>query len=684
TETLIQNRILRSFSNELTALCIVLAALAGGLLIGHKGWSWTLASLVAASGTIEIVALALYGSQALLIDTSGMQSLLVGIGFIALLQEIDLGKINLWLAKTEAGNLRAVLSQVVTDNFDGIIVADESGLIEASSAQASVILNLPVGALGSGKRIQDSLPLEFSTALADAIAKVRCATWTNQPPTEYSFNTAGAVRVLEYVVTPSRLRHKGAVWRRNLVERYAACLTFRDITEQRRLEQETFRLARYSELTGMPNRNALHAKLRQLQQSEKNLPCVALMVLDIDRFRSINTTLGHEYSDTLLRAVAARLTSLSANVQFAAHLGGDDFAILIGGWSASEEIAEIADLLLFAMNQPYTIDMRKLRVSISAGIFVCKPQTQNPAAAVMMADNALLAAKQSGGGICKFHEEAVTSRIAERQSIENDLWSALDKGQFKVLYQPQVDLFTSQIIGAEALLRWNHPTRGIILPAEFIPIAEITGMIVPLGRWVLERACKDAVTWKGNCKTAVNLSVQQLCSGDLIDDVEKALELAGLARDRLELEVTESVFMHDAPQAMESLRELRRKGFDLSLDDFGTGYSSLSYLSSFPFNKLKIDKSFIMDLQDSETSKAIIRTIVSLARQIKVRTIAEGIEKLEQITILRLFGCREGQGFYFGKPQSAEEIGRMLESPAAEAAGTSRLRLVSASGSALH
>jgi diguanylate cyclase (GGDEF)-like protein len=659
TETLLQNRVLHSPSKIFMAACLILAASLGGLLLSRKGWLWTLASLLVAAAMVEVGAMGLYSAQALLIDTSAVHSLFVGIGLTALLQEIGIGKINLWLANTEARNLRAVLSQVVTDNFDGIIIADESGLIEATSTQAAEILNLPAEALFAGKRTNDSMPAEFSIALAESIAQFRGGSSSiNRPPAECLYSCAGDVRILEYVVTPSRLKRKGAVWRRKLVDRYVACLTFRDITEQRRLEQETFRLARFSELTGLPNRNSLHEKLRQLLPT-RDSP-LAVMVLDIDRFRSINRTLGYSYGDTLLQAVAARLSSLSAEVKFVAHLGGDDFAVLIGSWAASEELTEIANLLVFAMSQPYTIEMRQLHVSLSAGVFVCTPQTQKPIDAVMMADNALLAAKQSGGGICKFHEEAITAKLADRQAVEIDLWSALDKGQFNIAYQPQVDLFTNEIIGAEALLRWSHPIRGLIAPAEFIPLAEVTGMILPLGRWLLQRACQDAVSWNSNCKVAVNLSVQQLTSSCLIEDVEEALELSGLARDRLELEITEGIFIQDAPQAIETMRELQRRGIDLSIDDFGTGYSSLSYLSSFPFNKLKIDKSFVMQLERKDASRAIIRTILSLAQQIGISAIAEGIETLEQVNLLRLMGCRQGQGFYYGEPQAAEVFGRML------------------------
>ncbi|MGH6874365.1 MAG: putative bifunctional diguanylate cyclase/phosphodiesterase, partial [Aestuariivirgaceae bacterium] len=487
----------------------------------------------------------------------------------------------------------------------------------------------------------------------------RRGTFVAWSPAECIVKNGGVVRVLEYVVTPSRLESKGAVWRRRLVDQHIACLTFRDITEQRRLEQETFRLARYSALTDLPNRNALHEKLRQPEATP-----LAVMVIDIDRFRSINTTLGHDYGDSLLRAVANRISSCSAEVKFAAHLGGDDFAVLIGDWTTGEELAEIADLFIFAMSQPYAIEMRQLHVSFSAGVFICPPGVSNPVTAVMRADNALLAAKRSGGDACKFYDEAVTTQVAYRQSLELDLWSALDEGQFSVLYQPQVNLITHEMIGAEALLRWEHPTRGPISPAEFIPLAELTGMIVPLGRWVIERACKEAAAWPKNCKIAVNLSVRQLSGGgNLINDIDKALASSGLPSDRLELEVTEGVFMQSAAHVLDAMRALQNRGISLALDDFGMGYSSLGYLSNFPFNKLKIDRSFVAELDSSETSRAIVRTIISLARRLNVGVIAEGVEILEQVKVLQLLGCREGQGFYYGRPQTAEKLSQTLLQP---------------------
>ena len=660
TETLLQGRSLHTPASNVMVVWLTLTVLFSGWLLARNSWLWTLSFVSAGAASIEVFAHIAYTAHALLIDTSAVQSLLAAIAIVALLQEIDLGTIKLWLARTEARNLRAVLSQVITDNFDGIIVSDEHGIIEASSAQAAAILNLPHRALTAGKRIDDSLPSELSKALADAIAHLRSDGLSNRRPAECLLNVAGSVRILEYVVTPSRIERKGAVWGRKLVNRDVICLTFRDITEQRRLEQETFRLARYSQLTGLPNRHALHDKLAELQQTSDERSPLAVMVLDIDRFRSINRTLGYHYGDTLLRAVAFRLTSLSGEVKFAAHLGGDDFAVLIGGWATREELSEIVDLLVFAMNQPYTIDMRQLHISFSAGIFICAPRAQNPIDAVMMADNALLASKQSGGSAPAFHEEAITTEVAHRQALEIDLWQAFDKGQFSILYQPQVDLMTNQVIGAEALLRWNHPSRGPISPVEFIPLTEVTGMILPLGRWVLEKACQDAAAWPTDCKVAVNVSVWQLSRTDMVDEIENALVQSGLAAERLELEVTEGLFMHDAPRAIEALRKLQSKGIHLSIDDFGTGYSSLSYLSSFPFNKLKIDKSFVADLDTKTTAKAIVKTIISLAQRVKVSVIAEGIETQEQSRLLQALGCREGQGFYFGRPLETHEFARML------------------------
>jgi diguanylate cyclase (GGDEF)-like protein len=658
-ETLLQKRVLHSPNNSWIIAAMILGAMLGGLLLARKSWLWTLGSLFAAGATVELIAMWAYESKAVLVDTSGIQFLFFGIGLAALVQEIDLAKINLWLARTETRNLREVISRVVTDNFDGIIIADDAGVIQAASARASEILELPAEALAAGKQIRGRVPAELTAAMSETINQYRCGTRTGWSPAECIVKNSGAVRVLEYVVTPSRLKSKGAVWRRGLVDQHVACLTFRDITEQRRLEQETFRLARYSTLTDLPNRNALHEKLRERQANP-----IAVMVIDIDRFQSINTTLGHDYGDSLLRAVANRISSCSAEVKFAAHLGGDDFAVLIGDWTTAEEITEIANLFVLAMSQPYALEMRQLHVSFSAGVFICPAGGCDPVAAVMRADNALLAAKRSGGDVCKFYDEAVTTKVAYHQSLELDLWSAFDEGQFSLLYQPQVNLLSHEMIGAEALLRWEHPTRGPISPAEFIPLAELTGLIVPLGRWVLNRACKDAAAWPKGCKIAVNLSARQFSgAGDLISDVDRALAGSGLAADRLELEVTEGVFMQRAAHVLEAMRAFQKRGISLALDDFGMGYSSLGYLSNFSFNKLKIDRSFVAELDSSETSRAIVRTIIALARRINVTVIAEGVETLEQAKVLQLLGCKEGQGYYYGRPQTAEMISQILVPP---------------------
>lgn len=663
TETLLQHHLLKPGGQSMTAVLLALGILAGGALLSRRGWLSTLATLGAISLSAEFFGLVLYKSHDILVDTSGLQVLIAGYCIVAILQEIDFNKINLWLARAEARNLKSVLSQVVTDNFDGIVVADENGIIEASSQHAAAILCLPPDSLNPGRQIADHLPGEFSSAVANAIKLYRANSWIRQRPRELVHPMVGnTARILEYVVTPSLLKVKSDGWRRQLVNRYVACLTYRDKTEERHLEQETFRLAHFSELTNLPNRNSLQEKLSPLLPPLAASPGVALMVLDIDRLQSINTTLGHDFGDLLIQTVAARLAGLSANIDYVAHLGGDDFAVLLTGWSTRQEVAEIAELLLVAMSQPYGIDIRRVQLSFSAGVVVCGLQVSDPVGALIMADNALLIAKQAGGGICKFHEEVVAAKVAHRQSLEIDLWTALDKRQFSLHYQPQFDLGSGEIVGAEALLRWDHPVRGPIPPGEFIPLAEVTGLISPLGNWVLEKACADATTWPEPITVAVNLSARQFPRNPLAMHVKRALERTGLPASRLELEVTESVFMHDVDRARSTMQELQQMGISLSLDDFGTGYSSLSYVSTFPFNKLKIDRSFIATLNENETARGIVKTILSLAQHIKMRVIAEGIETKEQMNALRALGCREGQGYLLGEPQTTEQFANLLSS----------------------
>jgi predicted signal transduction protein with EAL and GGDEF domain len=362
----------------------------------------------------------------------------------------------------------------------------------------------------------------------------------------------------------------------------------------------------------------------------------------------------------LLRGVAGRLSSVAANVKFAAHLGGDDFAIVIGDSSSREEVAEIADLILFALNQPYTIGMRELHIAFSAGAYICPPDKKDPAEAVMMADNALLAAKQAGGGTFALHDEAAAGKLAKRQALEIELWDAMANGQFSLVYQPQVEIATGRIVGTEALLRWNHPARGLISPAEFIPIAEVTGLILPLGRWTLEQACRDALSWVTPCKIAVNLSIMQFTRVNLVKEVENALAQSGLPGNRLELEVTEGLFLRDVTRAARTMRALEPLGVTFSIDDFGTGYSSLNSLANLPFDKLKLDRSFVSAVEMTDKSRAIVATIAALARQMKLTLVAEGVENIQQARILQLLGYGVAQGYFFGKPQSSAEIGELL------------------------
>jgi EAL domain-containing protein (putative c-di-GMP-specific phosphodiesterase class I) len=314
-------------------------------------------------------------------------------------------------------------------------------------------------------------------------------------------------------------------------------------------------------------------------------------------------------------------------------------------------------------------------------VFIFPPRDFSPVEALMMADNALLASKQSGGGKCTFHEELTSANLAYRQSIEVDLWSALEREQFSVFYQPQVNMATGEIGAAEALLRWDHPSRGSISPTEFIPLAEVTGMILPLGRWTLQRACNDAAQWSGDCKLAVNVSVLQISRGDLLRDVETALENSGLPPHRLELEVTESVFMQDSSRALETIRRLQDLGISFSIDDFGTGYSSLSCVTSLPFNKLKIDRSLVRAIDQSEKSRAVVTTIISLARRLNIDLIAEGIENPAQAKILQLLGCSKAQGYLFGRPLSSEQFSasltRKVEEPSRDQKNTLQLARVS-------
>jgi diguanylate cyclase (GGDEF)-like protein/PAS domain S-box-containing protein len=445
--------------------------------------------------------------------------------------------------------------------------------------------------------------------------------------------------------------------------------TYEDITERHQAEEHIAHMARHDALTELPNRLLFHEKMADgLVRVESTGESMALMCLDLDNFKGINDSLGHPIGDKLLQKIAQRLCSKLASVDTIARLGGDEFAILHPTKNL-QDTEDLARAIVGAVSEPVVIDGQEIATGISIGIAVAPANGKTSDHLMKCADLALYQAKYQGRSTYRFFEPAMDVRLQVRRALETDLRRALTAGEFQLAYQPQINLSTNELIGFEALLRWTHPERGSVSPAEFIPIAEETGLIIPIGQWVLRQACTEAAKWPAGMKVAVNLSPVQFRGRGLLSTVTQTLAAASLPADRLELEITEAVLLEQNESNIGTLHQLRALGTRIAMDDFGTGYSSLSYLRKFPFDKIKIDRSFVFDSIAGQQGEAIIRTIAELGSTLGITTTAEGIETADQLQLVRRAGCTEGQGYLIGRPctgaQALEFIARADRSAAA-------------------
>ena len=432
-------------------------------------------------------------------------------------------------------------------------------------------------------------------------------------------------------------------------------------------EQRITQLAFNDVLTGLPNRTMFQQQLEHLfRASEGNGSLFALHCLDLDQFKVINDTLGHPAGDALLIEAGRRVIE-AARGHFVARLGGDEFIVLQTVGEDRNAIDRLAREILDTMAQPLVIDGNELVPSTSIGIAIAPQDGGDGQTLLRNADLALYRAKEAGRGTYAFFEESLNERAQQRRQLETDLRLAIDRGEFELHYQPLFDLEQNRICSFEALIRWNHPLRGLVSPADFIPVAEDTGLIVPIGAWVVREACAQAAHWPEHICVAVNVSPVQFHRGALNETILRALADSGLAPTRLEVEITESIFLEGGDATLRLLHSLRSLGVRIALDDFGTGYSSLSYLQSFPFDKLKIDRSFIQNLLTREGASAIVRAITELAHALNIETTAEGVEETAQLLELRAHGCSSVQGFLFAEPMTASDVDQIFRDEEAAA-----------------
>ena len=436
--------------------------------------------------------------------------------------------------------------------------------------------------------------------------------------------------------------------------------THEDITERQRAEAQIAHMARHDALTDLPNRILLRERIEHELKRVKRGECLAVLCLDLDHFKSVNDTLGHPIGDELLKVVADRLRHCTREPDTIARLGGDEFAIIMTAMHQPSDAAFLSQRVREAITKPFELDGHQMVVDVSIGISIAPLDATDPDQLLKSADMALYGAKADGRGTYRFFEPEMDARMRQRRDLEMDLRQALVNGEFELHYQPLVTLDNNEITGFEALVRWKHPVRGTISPGDFIPVAEETGLIIQLGDWVLRKACEETAAWPENLKIAVNLSPAQLKSRNLVQVIVGALAASGMPATRLQLEITESVLMQNTFATLATLHQLRELGVQIAMDDFGTGYSSLSYLRSFPFDKIKIDRSFINDLSNGSEPLAIVRAIASLAKSLSMISTAEGVETTQQLEQLQSVGCTEMQGYLFSQARPAHEISRLF------------------------
>jgi len=452
----------------------------------------------------------------------------------------------------------------------------------------------------------------------------------------------------------------------NLDDRQMICMVVRDITERKQHEDELTFMANHDALTGLPNRNLFLDRLGQaLCKKERSEKMLAVLFIDLDQFKVVNDTLGHHMGDILLKEVASRLLGVVRKSDTVSRLGGDEFTLILDDISLAEDSVTVARKVLNAFALPFKIDEHEVFISASIGITLYPADSDTAEGLLKNADTAMYHAKEKGRNNYQFFSEELSSKVCERLALETGLRRALERGEFILHYQPRIDTVKRNIVGVEALLRWQHPDNGLLAPARFIPLAEETGLIVPIGEWVLRTACAQIKAWQEaglpSLKVSVNISVRQFCQNNLVGVIRTILDETGLGPEFLELEITESVIMVNPEEAITILGELKKMGLSIAIDDFGTGYSSLMHLKRLPVDVLKVDQNFTQGIAVNKSDETLVSTIINMGHSLGLNVVAEGVETIEQMLFLGERSCEELQGFYFSKPLPSASLRELLE-----------------------
>jgi diguanylate cyclase (GGDEF)-like protein/PAS domain S-box-containing protein len=550
---------------------------------------------------------------------------------------------------------------LVQNSFDIITIHDESGVTHYESPAASRILGYPPGSLVGKTPFETVHPKDVARA-RDAFGAVLKGE-VSPLPTVLRFRHADGSWIHLEVLGNNLLDHPGI---RGIV------LTSRDVSERKRAEQRAQYLANYDVLTGLPNRFLVQDRLTQaVAQAHRNKLRVGLMHIDLDRFKLVNETLGHYVGDALLKQAADRIRKLVREGDTVARVGGDEFTIVYPNVSNLPALSITAERLLEDLARPFPSEGQDLFVSASLGISLYPDDAGSVDELIKHADAAMYSAKHLGRNNYQFFTTDLNREVQERMMIEAGLRTAIHRNELSLVFQPKIDLATRRVFGAEALLRWNHPKLGMISPARFVPVAEEAGLVGAIGEWVLRTACRQIRQWQDAgfpLQVGVNVSARQFQQYDVADLVLGIMRESGVRAEHLEVELTESAVMNDAESSIVTLERLADSGVQIAIDDFGTGYSSLSYLKRLPLDVLKIDQSFVRDISSDPNDAAIVRAIITLARSLGIKVIAEGVENEAQLAFLNAYGCQYAQGYLFGKPLTAMEFEQLLGATSAAGA----------------
>lgn len=649
TETLVQGRVPEPV-DQWTVLAVASAALAFFFIVRPRRLSAQFLLLTAIGISFEITAYYLFDMQALWLQTAGVHIALAMVALGRTIVELDVRRLLLRIAALETRNTRQILEQVITDNSDAILIADESGRIVEMSVRVADVFR-PRPDIGPGDAMADVLPEKLLTETRAALDAMRSGGIPEAGVSEVLLPSEQGERCIEYSITPSRLETPDG-------PTFVVCIAARDITLRRQQEAKLDRLSRYDELTGALRQSEFIDRLDQILTREQRP--IAVYSLNLHRFKTINTTLGRDVGDELLTDVVRTLQDHDPGVLLVGRTGSDSFCLAHLEQGGLEQAERFADNLIRVLGYPFIIGENRATIGIHVGIALGTPENGMDGTALLeSAEFALDKAREINGSGWTVFDPAASQKIISTRQIERELWRSLERDEIFVTYQPQVTLSSRELVGAEALVRWNNPEFGMISPAEFVEIAEANGFVEKLGEWVLCRACADAMTWEKPISVAVNVSPLQFSRGDVVGAVKRALAESKLPPERLHLEITESVFLYQSADLAEKLKSLRALGVSFALDDFGTGYSSFGYIAHFPPDKIKVDKLFIRDLHQSAANRAILRSVRSLCEGLGVLMICEGVESEDQAAFLQEIGCEQGQGWLYGKAEPNDVMQQM-------------------------